>query len=69
MQSTKCMPAIKSHLQHTTFDHDLHTVDRNSGYLIDGIFEDYRREIGVELHIVNFSCVFNMYCDRSHERG
>jgi hypothetical protein len=59
----------KPDLQHSTFDHNLHTVHWDSSYLIDSIFEDGRRKIGIELDIVCLSCMLDVDGNGSHGGG
>ena len=56
-----------THFQHNTLDHDLHAVWRYTSDLVDRIFEESCRLIGIELHIVHLTGVLDFYRDGCHD--
>lgn len=56
----------KTHLQHSSLYHDLHTVWRNPRYLIYRILEHGWGLIGIELDVVDLSGVLNLHSERRH---
>ena len=57
----------KRDLEHTAFDHDLHSVGWYTCELIDGILERCGRQICVELDVVGLSGVLDVHLQRGHD--
>ncbi len=54
--------------QNATFDHDLHTIDRDTRYFIDGLLEYDRELLDVEVDIVRLARMLDVDWDRRHGR-
>jgi hypothetical protein len=57
---------LETHLQYTSFDHNLHPIGGYASGAVYGILEDGGWKIGVELDVVGLSCVFDMDGDGCH---
>ena len=62
-----CAPAYeKTYFEHAAFDHNFHPVRRYTSNLVDGVLEDGRGKVGVELHVVHLACMLDLDRERCH---